>query len=461
MLLPIIPIGYLASNNLFVGHYVEFLLLNIISFLCFVAVLLSLKRLRRENIIIFIIFLIFLVGYFIKFYYLSVILISDFSDSEIRLFFGRLVTEAISVELLYKSFSTVVVAFVFFSVTSIGLLALNSRINIGAKNRKDTLRYSEYMAYRFIFAAIIIGVIVGYIRWYFQLGIIGVQANLPYKLAGIIHVVNTGVVPSLIGVALCYSVSCRNKKTWKIIIFFLAWGVVQFLFFPSKTSLVLPFLWIFLVGFAFDRSLINKKYIVLSIVIFAFVYPFLNIYRSVLYGEGGEFVLLALEAIISDGSSADKIEGSVVIYGIMLIISRVVGFGELMVLSDIRSSISDFGVLEYLTMRQSAGNVLTNEVGIAATGYASSFLGQAYYATGNNFLTGLWVSFWAIFAYLVSKFLLARNEPFYLAVWVMWIVSVTLWTVDELSVFKTVIFLVTCLLIYCIKIFTHAMKKLV
>lgn len=435
-----IPVGYAMTHQFYEQQQDEYLALNVLDFVVMLLLLMSLPRIRPSNIMICILLMIFAVGYFFKFYWLAYMLGVGASVADLALFFMDY-SKWVNSELAYQAFEILAVSFIAFGAASLLWISLPGRDRDAAVHasvyRVDTARIHSML-----YVALVCAIVTSIPRVIFHLGDPGQVEVLPFHLQGILYFLNQLVSPCLIGLALVLAMCAGDRSVMRrVMLWFVVWSLMQFVLFTSKSVLLLPLLWYVLArsvcGFR-DRSV--DRLILAGGALFVVVFPFLNMYRMAkvtlgleMSGQLFDEFSYVVQTVAPDLTSVSDF----VLFGLSGIIIRTGGFGELMAMHMLADAFPH-GLLSYLISGQSPGELLTSIMGYAgaSTGVSSSMLGHAYFVTGSIPGTALWVSLVILLVQFVSGRMLIKASPLSLALWVMLVIQVTFWFVDELGLPK-------------------------
>ncbi|MEW6602708.1 MAG: hypothetical protein AB1499_17185 [Nitrospirota bacterium] len=411
-----------------------------------------LKRVTRENITVWIIFMILIVGYYMKFYYFVRGFILGENIVETAVLMGEYAASFASPELLLDCFTSISLSFVLFAVIACYILR-GPQETAGSTRSYGRKIFWKRRCHIALSVACILAVISGFLRWFFNLDLPGEAVILPYKIAGITTITNTHITSFLLGLALIYAIRSDERKVVRYsIIFFLSWGAIHYFLFGSKLFLVMPMLWIILIGLWEKRTLIQMRYVVGFGSLFVILYPFLNLVRVARREGTSEGLLLyVMEAIMGiDGTGQFAGSLSAVSFGLLGLMSRIVGLDSMMILAALKPGFDDIGLGSILGGQSE--HLLTTYIlrWDNETGIAQSLLGQAYFHTGSAVLTAILIGAWTVFTYQVARGLYKINTSFSQTLWVTWIASVLQWTSDGFTSTKMFMFLVSALPIYFI-----------
>lgn len=445
LLLLLFPLGCWLTVDAFSGRWTYYVSLNMLSLLAGCAILYRLRGITPGNIPIWIIFSVLITGYYVKFYFFVHGFYNGAPTYELGLLLGNFAPRVATYRLLMECFEVISVAFIAFSVAVWFLLRDDRASPSPVELEQKAVKLSSVaMSRKLLMSAVLLAVISGFLRWYYQLGIPGSAELLPYKIAGAITVTNGFTVPVLIGIALIYAVRMEETQNIRIaMVTFLIWGAVHFLLFLSKTFLIVSILWIILVGVLTGRPLIRWRYLALFAGLLASFYPFLNIFRDLTYSGAGGTVISRFGDAINLGIEEARLIGqsSWLVWGGASVLSRVTGLDSLMIMTAIRPENNHYGILNYMLGNEfSAEQIITWFHKMEGTGVAQSLLGQAYFVTGSSLWVGAWVAGWAIFTFWVAKTFRNMDAPLAHGLWVAWLVSVLLWTIDGISYVKILVF---------------------
>lgn len=150
-------------------------------------------------------------------------------------------------------------------------------------------------------------------------------------LSGIIVIINTYLGPTLLlylATILVCSGELNKGKNIFLVCFTLS--LLNYLFFYTKGSLLIPLFWLFSIGYIY-RPLYTKKTYFSIVVIVLLLYPFMNIYRWVQM-SGGDFnkLLFSSSEMLAESGFNSFID--IFILGALSIWHRIVGFDSLVVI---------------------------------------------------------------------------------------------------------------------------------
>lgn len=459
LLLLCFPLGYLFTVNAYAADWDYYLLLNIISFLSAWLILFRLRNITAENIIIWIIFLLIFGGYYVKFYFFVRGFILGESILESIVLMGGYAALYASPSLLLDCFTSISLSLLLISISSFYMLSNKRKLIVSLGNYNRNHRWKK-RCYTTIYISSCIAFISGFVRWFYKLDLPDAAVILPYKVAGITTVTNTYVASLLLGLALIYAVRADKRQAIRITIFsFFAWGAIHYFLFGSKLFLVLPVLWIILIGLWEKRALIKMRYVVGYGSVFVILYPFLNLIRTARREVPGDSIFLYISESLKSGAGTGPFTDSLssLTLGLFGLMSRIVGLDSLMILTALKPGFDDIGISSIFG--GTAENIITNYTlgwRNRGTGIAQSLIGQAYFHTGNIILTAVFVALWTIFTHQVANRLYKVNSSFSQILWVTWIASVIQWTSDGFTAAKLYIFLIAAIPIYLIIYFTES-----
>ena len=180
------------------SEWMFYLLLNIISFLSAWVVLSRLRKIGVENAIIWIIFIIILVGYYLKHYFIVRGVLMGKNETDALIVGGHYAVHVATSQMLLNCFTTIVLSFSLFAITSYYLLR-GRRKCVDLKLTFRRINHWSSYCYTILFVSTCMAMISGYLRWVYKLGIPGEATGLPFKLAGLITVTSTYIVSTLFG----------------------------------------------------------------------------------------------------------------------------------------------------------------------------------------------------------------------------------------------------------------------
>lgn len=444
-----IPVGYAMTHQFYEQQQDEYLALNVLDFVVMLLLLMSLPRIRPANIMICILLMIFAVGYFFKFYWLAYMFEHGASAQDLALLFLEY-SKWLTRDLAYQAFETLAFSFAIFGISSVLWLRIFAHQSApGAP--LPACRIDAAHVQRILLVALLCAVVSGIPRYVFHLGAPDQGLQLPFHLQGVLFFINQSVTPCLIGLALVLAMrSEETRLVRKVLGWFVIWSLLQFALFTSKSVLLLPLLWYALARMAGGiRDTFIDRLIAAAAALFVLAFPFLNLYRLAKSTPGVEVagqlfdqLSFYIQTIAPDMSSLSDF----VLFGLSGIFIRTVGFGELMGMHVLADAFPH-DMVPYLLSGSSPGDLFTSISGYGGghTGLASSLLGQAYFVSGSNIATALWLGVVIFLAQSASRRLLARSTPLGLALWIVFVINVTFWFVDELGLPK-LLFLVLVML---------------
>jgi len=252
-----------------------------------------------------------------------------------------------------------------------------------------------------ILTSLMVIVVTGIPRWTLHLYDYTNPIRLPFELRGVINLLNAYVGPYLLAVGMTYAMLMnRIREARRIALLLLIIGMIQFLLFLSKWSMVSPLMFIIIAQLLTKRILFRRFETFMAIACLLVVYPFLNIFRSLTLSGATTlpFSYTLQLGVVRYGDFA-----SALVAGPLSLWGRIVGFDNLVPLIENRRGM-EIGITEVLRLYLSSydlDNYLTYDV-IGFTvpqGVSPGFLGRSYYLFHNPIATAA--------AVLVSVFLIA------------------------------------------------------
>ena len=228
-------------------------------------------------------------------------------------------------------------------------------------------------------------VVTGIPRWWLGLYLPDPPLHLPLGLGGAINLTNAYVGPYLIAVALYRSLADgRMSLGRRLAGIMILVGVVNFLIFLSKWSLISPILMILLTQWMLRRYVLSRLQGVVLISGLVVVYPFLNMYRSFSYiGENGfiEAIIAAAEQVMEKGGVDSSF--AILVLSLSSMLGRLVGFEGLLTL--LSNGGKPFDLFEYITSSIDLDAYLTYQVIGFTTpmGVSPGMLGRFYFISGS------------------------------------------------------------------------------
>jgi uncharacterized protein with PQ loop repeat len=452
----IFPVGFLLTEEAFADTWGSYAALNLLSFLSGGIIMWRLRRISLENLVVWFVWLVLLLGYYYKFYSLVYGLIQGKSKIALSFIAGSVAPLVASISILYECFVIITVSLFAVAITSHFLLR-KGKTNIiqpvGYSRSKNVYNWA-LITFRLLALALFLGLISGYLRKHYQLGVPYIAVYLPYKLAGIITVTNGIIVPMLINLALLSAL--RSERQRLVLLsagMFFLWGVLAFILFTSKTDLLLPLVIIFAAGVLYGRPILKMRYLAWYGGIFLLIYPFLNLFRSVSNYFSGRSSSFLISEMLRVGSEVEGVSG---VSGFLMLANRVTGIDSVVELAAARHNYTAFNLIDYLLGRvDSPEEIITAMHHTPYTGVAASLLGQAYFVTGSYLMTAVWITGWLVLAYWLTAALMKRNTLFAQNALLFWLVMVLQWSADGITYFKIELFVVAILVTYLI---THFVK---
>lgn len=223
------------------------------------------------------------------------------------------------------------------------------------------------------------------VRWYLGAGNPASVIELPFGLMGLINISSSYVGPYIISCGLMFSMAESDKRKSTIILSYsLAIGIFNFLLFYSKASIFIPMVFLLFVEWMSGIRIISFGKAISGVLIVVFLYPFLNIYRSLSWAESLD--KRQIEVVLNREFYLNGITEyhEVLLMGISSLLARLLGLDPLLTLitlagkplSPIESLLTpSFDLDEYLTFKVLGFNF--------AMGVSPGFLGRLYYMLGD------------------------------------------------------------------------------
>lgn len=252
-----------------------------------------------------------------------------------------------------------------------------------------------------ILTSLMVIVVTGIPKWTLHLYDYTNPVQLPFELKGVINLLNAYVGPYLLAVGMTYAMLMnRIREARRIALLLLIIGMIQFLLFLSKWSVVSPIIFIIIAQLLTKHTLFRRSEILMVITGLLVVYPFLNTFRSLTLSGAATlpFSYTLQLGVARYGDFTDML-----VAGPLSLWGRIVGFDNLVPLIENRRGM-EIGITEVLRLYFSSydlGKYLTYDV-IGFTipqGVSPGFLGRPYYLFHNPIIIAVVV--------LVSVFLIA------------------------------------------------------
>lgn len=408
ILLLIFPVGYFVTYKNFaeVGFYYVFL--NILSFAFCALLLKKLKGFLLKEIVVWLILFVFIVGYYFQFY-----LINFYYDDREFIFsvYGydyMLALSNVSLTAFIETFELIVLCFVTFCFVSLVLLKSVFKeklvmIEIGSN-------YKSFRTLAFAFT-IILSAVTNWLIFHFHLAIPAEAVALPFKMAGLIFYTGAMIVPTTILLMVYLSLRLNDKKYNRLFTCLLiGHSTILYLITGGKSFLILPIILLFFLWLITGQLTAYKiKVLMIFLLLFVFIYPFLGIYRGLLRADllyGLANIKMLFQTLENEISILQTF-----FMGIIYILTRVTGINSLLLIVDSSPSFSIERIIELSFGKHSIDYIYTVDImgfheggeKIKGTMIAASLLGQMFYITGSKVLTAIALGTWAIFSYILIK----------------------------------------------------------
>lgn len=255
------------------------------------------------------------------------------------------------------------------------------------------------------YAAILCTIFFGFLRKYFGLES-PAPSGLPMGIGGMINIASTYVGPNLLFAALFFALDHGpDNKARRLALISIVIGVLNYILFTSKMSLIFPVMYILLCQYMLGRRVVSMRTIALLGGIFIAVYPFLNLYRSAiaLGIAPGDLIKTITDLYVSQNEASD-IDRSTLQVAIAGILGRFVGYDPLLIL--LQASPYPGSLLDYI-LYGDLDKYLTYQIldFQDPMGYSPGFLGRFFYISGSyTFLLAMTAAVVFVIAMLVRLF---------------------------------------------------------
>lgn len=284
LLLLIFPTGYLLTYKYFIAMHVEFAIYNMFALLSLAVLLTNIDFSNKKFIAIWIAVVLLLMGYFIRFYWITI----DPLPVEKMLPWNPFRTMVANRNALWISFQFSVIAFVSFCFSaSIFLLFLKGRLWIRLNSVQNQNPFLKIEITRILLAfTVALAGIFAYVSYRYQIGEMGSSLGnpLPFRLKGVIFYTRVVFVPLLILLCISFMDHANDIIGSRVgILLLILNGVADMFLRNSRSSLLLALLLlIFLLLVGGVRLRVKEKIFLGLIAVLAFfMVPVMTEYRQV------------------------------------------------------------------------------------------------------------------------------------------------------------------------------------
>lgn len=231
------------------------------------------------------------------------------------------------------------------------------------------------------YAALVCIVFFGFLRKIFGLES-PTATGLPMGIGGLINIASAYIGPNLSFAAFFFALQQgADAKSKKMALLCVLLGVVNYVLFTSKLSIIFPVLFILISQHLLKRRVVSMRTLIILGSVFVLIYPFLNLYRSAIaLGIAPGDLIAAITKMYVNQREASDIDQSVLQVGISAILGRFVGYDPLMILLQARPYPGS--LIDYL-LNGNLDKFLTYDIldFQDPMGYSPGFMGRFYYVS--------------------------------------------------------------------------------
>lgn len=302
--------------------------------------------------------------------------------------------------------------FIFYLILSLLIFNLTYRDKLKNESyKRGTLKFSNFFLFQFLF--VVLFFVSSFFRYYFSLHVHEQAVSLPFKLAAIINYSNTFLFYAIVSIFISYDVYNykENNRSLKLTKLSFIFCIIHYSLFLSKISIVYPLFVYFSAQFIFKIKITNVTKIAILVAVFLLVYPVLNYIRFAISAGVSEQILTTALGNFTRDSNTTSIK-SIMIYGLLTFISRVVGSEPLMISIEAYQSMK-VDWYYFLLNGFPIDSFITKEFLGASEGYgySSGFGGSLYFLSGGTVFFILFSLCWLYFSNFVLTRLILTNKP--------------------------------------------------
>lgn len=377
------------QNGIFGWH--EAILIMVCIVLSSLSLLVHAKNRRPSGLVALLATLIFVVAYIIQ----SILFIANARSQStslndligLRSIFSVAALGANELH-IKSSLEIIVCAFVGLFLAAL-LLGMQSPVSAGGKNEMEfdltkTTKSTVWVGVVGVFVVLFFGAL----RKMFGLES-AAPSGLPPGVGGIINIASAYVGPNLTYAAFFISLQAgRNVDSRYLALVSICVGLLNYILFTSKMSLVFPLLFILFSQFIVGRPVIKIKWLILFGGLLVIVYPFLNIYRSAsALGVSANDLFSTIFDLYQMAQESSGVERGALQVALSSIVGRFVGYDPLMIL--LQADPYPFDFLTYM-WDGDLDKYLTYEIlnFKDSMGYSPGLVGRSYFISRSYFFVG-------------------------------------------------------------------------